>query len=389
MVTTPLKKRRRWVLFLGSPVLIAAGLWGWSKGSDLYDLYTGKMPMYDLQISLKVKGEAVSIHRIIPCRKKHQGNSYVNLFRKASWIAIPTERVVRKELSDGGAVTVGVPNVCRDISDANKTGGEENVVPPEYMPIITLFDDFDEPQVIKKILSRSYYQRADREINLISYQIIPARKKFPDFTGEFAWDMGGGYEDRKTFYMQRMIGTSIEKFRNGSDLGVSLRDLEQPTSLFELPNFKYPDNPLFPSLVSIDDGGQEYSQYVNKYISVAQITEENANPHSYDYVIPILQTLEGDTYDLNQSGYAVLYRNKNYADAGPRMVKESADGKTKTVRRVFYNNILVKNNSKIPLVVDKTWVNGGRGIYLRNSVFYDPETQKVYLVNRDSITYNF
>ncbi len=377
--------RKKWVWF----ILIIAAIWSASQVWDYYKLLSGQTPMYDVAIKLKVGDELVEINRTVPCLEIPQGEALPYLVRPSKWFNRPFRYFSRDmstgaELENGRGVMVTIPTTCDLIQKAKKEATDGSVLPEDFMPMVALLDDADDPQVVKLIASRSYYRRDDREVDLLEYSITPSPKwTFPSFMDDFNWlrsfdPASAEIGNSKKIYFKRgfLMGMPLEMFRENDPENVPVDGLNEPTSLFDIPGFKYPDNVTLPKIPGFDLFGLPF-------FSVDQERGAFEEQTSYDHVIPIIQTSEGDTYDPDQQGYLLLYRSTGGTNRPEEIIEWSDDKKSILSRTRIYRYELAKGKVTLPMTTEVTCY-GSKCRRIRQPFFYDPETGFVYwLSNRE------
>ncbi|MAZ03433.1 MAG: hypothetical protein CMN56_09870 [Sneathiella sp.] len=346
--------RKKWVWFL----LIIAGFWTASHVWDYYKLLSGQTPMYDVAIKLKVGDELVEINRTVPCLEIPQGEALPYLVKPSKWFKRPFRYFSRDmstgaELEDGRGVMVTIPTVCDLVQKAEKEKAEGNVMPDGFMPMVALLDNADDPQVVKLIASRSYYRRDDREVDLLEYDITPSPKwAFPSFMDKFNWlrsfdPASAKIGNSKKMYFKRgfLMGMPLEMFRMNNPENVPVDGLKEPTSLFDIPGFKYPEDLTLPRIPG-------FGLFGLPFFSVDQQRWAFEEQTSYDHVIPIFQTSEGNTYDTDQQGYLMLYRSSGGSSRPGEIIEWSDDKKSIVSRRNIYEYELMKDGKKLPMTTE-------------------------------------
>ena len=381
--------RKKWVWF----ILVIAGFWTASHVWDYYKLLSGQTPMYDVAIKLKVGDELVEINRTVPCLEIPQGEALPYLVKPSKWFKRPFRYFSRDmstgaELEDGQGVMVTIPTVCDLVQKAKKEEGEGNVLPEGFMPMVALLDNADDPQVVKLIASRSYYRRDDREIDLLEYDITPSPKwAFPSFMDKFNWLRGRdaasvyvGFSKKLYFRSDYLVEMPLEMFRQGNPDDVPLDDVTALVSLYDLPSFKYPETLkekygngiAFPKIPG-------WGLFGLPFFSIDRESTPYAKDLSYDHVIPLFQTPEGETYASDQHGYLMLYRQLTQSKTGfERIYEKDKSGFALSFTDITTYN-LVKSEHKLSIVNEVYWRKGqSKGI--RAPFFYDPETNMVYWI---------
>ncbi|MEH6477968.1 MAG: hypothetical protein V7727_19915 [Sneathiella sp.] len=389
---------RWWIL----PIILVAGISGGSWAWDYYKLYSGQTPMFDVAIKLKVGDEIVEIDRTVPCIKEYYGEILPYFVRPWEWYKRPFNYSPRDlstglELNDGQGVIVSIPLVCELIQEAKSKDSGGNVLDKDFLPTVALLDDADDPQVIKKIVSRSYYRRSDRDVEVLEYKIKPARAgSLPSLRDKFNWLRGRtfvgspfGYDGKDLYYRQSyLIGLPLELFRSGNPEEVPIEGVSDLVSLYDLPGFTYPealkekynDGIAFPKIGPVNSGkasqfgiGSESTPYA-KYIS-------------FDHVYPIFSNPDGWTFDARQQGYLMLYRQKMGKLPGATKVLNKDENGNLVSRTNLIEFNIVKNGTNILVANEVIWPIGGRSIGVRAPFFYDPDTEFVYWLHTYVVRY--
>lgn len=379
--------RKKWVWF----ILVIAAIWTASQVWDYFKLLSGQTPMYDVAIKLKVGDELVEINRTVPCEKEYRGEFYYYLLNPSKWSKWPFSYIPRDlstgaELSDGSGVIVALPLACKLVKAARTKGESGNLLPEDFLPVIALLDNADDPQVATFILSRSYYRRPDKEVDLLKYTATPSDKfTFPSFPDSFNWLQGLGMSNELHFATQYLLGMPATEFWRGHLDRMPGDEVTKPVSIYDLPEFNFPpelrekfENEPFPKI-------GEYLGGIG--FGVGQESVPDAENLSVDHAIPVVRTPEGDTYDSNQKGYLVFYRQRT--DKNPFLRRIAVEGELKENEfeglrpiKIFYEYDLVKDGANISAVYE-LFRQGQRRKIVREPFFYDPESKSVYWVKSE------
>jgi len=377
---------------------IAASICGWIYGKPLYDLYTGKTPMFSVTAEIKVGEETVQIERYVPCLSIAYGELLPYLFKPWKLGNRPVKYHARDMstgayLEDGSAVMVTIPSICEIIRKNRKKNAEKKeLLPDGFMPMVALVDDPEDPQRVKLIASRSYYRRADREVDLLSYDIKPvASGSFPNWMDEFNWLRGThtaeaeiGFDKRLYFRNEYLTGMPADMFFAPDPTSISVDHLSKPTFLYDVPGFKLPvaensttlNFPIVPG----------FGLFSFPFFSVGFETDPFNNDPSYDHIIPIYRENGRKTYDVDQKGYMLLYRQEN-DDNGTEIITERDEERDVTLSVTRRRTITLRKDGVDVQLMNQAKSIGSKIERQKGSFFYDPETRFVYLLRSRVITF--
>lgn len=382
-------------------LVIAVALFSWTYGKPLYDLYTGKTPMFSVKAEIKVGEEMVQIERRVPCLPIAYGELFPYLFKPWKLGNRPVKYHARDMstgayLENGSAVMVTIPSICETIRKNRKKNAEKKALLPDgFMPMVALVDDPEDPQIVKLIASRSYYRRADREVDLLSYDIKPvASGSFPNWMDEFNWLRGThaaeaeiGFDKRLYFRNEYLTGMPADMFRAANPDDVPIDSLKKPTFLYDLPGFKYPKDPTGKNPYGIEfPFVPGFGLFSFPFFSVNFTSETYVHDVSYDHVIPIHREGEQKTYYPDQKGYLLLYRQDTSDNGGEVIVEREA--KTDNVLSRTRRKTIILRRGGVDIPLTNEIKNTGSGYERqKGSFFYDPETRYVYLLRSQVIKF--
>jgi len=344
--------------------------------------------MFEVSMTLKVKGELVEIDRRIPCLKASQGELAPLLLgglwnsRKQSYTLHSRDMSTGAELQDGTAVLVTIPDLCRIV---RRSETKDQLLPEGFMPIIALVDNADDPQVMKLIISRNYYERDDSDVELIKYTALAAKPgEFPDFQDKFNWLRSGdpalaqlGYDERMNFSYRYLYGVPLEEYQGGKYENLPVGEADGLISLYDLPDFKIPAHMMekyprrgFP-IVDL------WGLFRMSFFSLGAETPTEPGKLPFGSVIPVFQKGGENYYDAEKRGFLMYYRDDNQREKDQEILRWNEDHTEILSRTRTQKSTVVKGDSKIVLTL-KNQDRGNRTYRLQTPYFYDPETQYVY-----------